>query len=197
RGAGSGREALEQCGRGRSVHLQHPSASANSIRFSGCGLSPRAGAPRVSVRAYVVSGGRGTPVSALRPHPYTCPHDRTMFPRSRCEVRAMVDLICGVGGMSGFLLIALALFSNSRASRLRTVMGAFAPRGLLGVLVLSWGPGQSAPERVSTGFQAVIDTCGEGIDCLFGPLLPDEGEGSIFGLQMLPVIIFFASLTAV
>src|SRR5690625_4855175 len=196
-GAGSGREALEQCGRGRSVHLQHPSASANSIRFSGCGLSPRAGAPRVSVRAYVVSGGRGTSVSALRPHPYTCPHDRTMFPRSRCAVRAMVDLLWGGGGMAGLLLIALALSSNRRAIRLRTVLGAFALQVLLGVLVLYWGPGQWALERVSTGFQAVIDTSGEGIDFLFGPLLPDEGEGSVFALQVLPVIIFFASLTAV
>lgn len=109
----------------------------------------------------------------------------------------MVDLLWGVGGMAGLLLIALALSSNRRAIRLRTVLGAFALQVLLGVLVLYWGPGQWALERVSTGFQAVIDTSGEGIDFLFGPLLPDEGEGSIFALQVLPVIIFFASLTAV
>src|SRR5690625_7030767 len=86
-----------------------------------------------------------------------------MFPRSRCEVRAMVDLLWGVGGMAGLLLIALALSSNRRAIRLRTVLGAFALQVLLGVLVLYWGPGQWALERVSTGFQAVIDTSGEGI----------------------------------
>src|SRR5690625_6463970 len=89
-----------------------------------------------------------------------------MFPRSRCEVRAMVDLLWGVGGMAGLLLIALALSSNRRAIRLRTVLGAFALQVLLGVLVLYWGPGQWALERVSTGFQAVIDTSGEGIDFL-------------------------------
>ncbi|HLS74373.1 MAG TPA: nucleoside transporter C-terminal domain-containing protein [Actinomycetaceae bacterium] len=109
----------------------------------------------------------------------------------------MVDLLWGLGGMAGLLLIALLLSSNRRAIRLRTVLGAFALQLLLGVMVLYWGPGQWALERTSAGFQAVIDTSGEGIAFLFGPLLPDEGEGSIFALQVLPVIIFFASLTAV
>lgn len=109
----------------------------------------------------------------------------------------MVDLLWGLGGMAGLLLIALLLSSNRRAIRLRTVLGAFALQVLLGVMVLYWGPGQWALERITAGFQAVIDTSGEGISFLFGPLLPGEGEGSIFALQVLPVIIFFASLTAV
>ncbi|WP_193106016.1 NupC/NupG family nucleoside CNT transporter [Brachybacterium sp. FME24] len=109
----------------------------------------------------------------------------------------MVDLLWGIGGMAGLLLIAVALSSNRRAIRLRTVAGAFALQLGLGVMVLYWGPGQWALEKVSTGFQAVIDTSSEGIAFLFGPLLPAEGEGSIFALQVLPVIIFFASLTAV
>ncbi|MDN5688583.1 MAG: NupC/NupG family nucleoside CNT transporter, partial [Brachybacterium sp.] len=107
----------------------------------------------------------------------------------------MVDLLWGIGGMAGLLLIAVALSSNRRAIRLRTVIGAFALQLGLGVLVLYWGPGQWALGKVSAGFQAVIDTSGEGIAFLFGPLLPDEG--SIFAFQVLPVIIFFASLTAV
>ena len=109
----------------------------------------------------------------------------------------MVDLLWGLGGMAGLLLIALLLSSNRRAIRLRTVLGAFALQVLLGVMVLYWGPGQWALERITAGFQAVIDTSGEGISFLFGSLLPAEGEGSIFALQVLPVIIFFASLTAV
>lgn len=109
----------------------------------------------------------------------------------------MVDLLWGIGGMAGLLLIAVALSSNRRAIRLRTVVGAFALQLLLGVIVLYWGPGRWALEKVSAGFQAVIDTSSEGISFLFGGLLPLEGEGSIFALQVLPVIIFFASLTAV
>ncbi|WP_114853440.1 NupC/NupG family nucleoside CNT transporter [Brachybacterium sp. YJGR34] len=109
----------------------------------------------------------------------------------------MVDLLWGLGGMAGLLLIAVALSSNRRAIRLRTVIAALALQLGLGVIVLYWGPGQWALSKVSQGFQAVIDTSSEGISFLFGPLLPAEGEGSIFALQVLPVIVFFASLTAV
>ncbi|MGP4977237.1 NupC/NupG family nucleoside CNT transporter [Brachybacterium tyrofermentans] len=109
----------------------------------------------------------------------------------------MVDLLWGLGGMAGLLLIAFALSSNRRAIRLRTVIGALALQVGFGVLVLYWGPGQWALGKVSAGFQSVIDTSAEGIGFLFGPLIPADGEGSVFALQVLPVIIFFASLTAV
>ncbi|MDV3294944.1 MAG: NupC/NupG family nucleoside CNT transporter [Brachybacterium paraconglomeratum] len=109
----------------------------------------------------------------------------------------MLDVLWGIGGMAGLLLIAFALSSNRRAIRPRTVVGAFALQLVLGVVVLYWGPGRWALQQVSAGFQAVIDTSSEGISFLFGGLLPAEGEGTIFALQVLPVIIFFASLTAV
>ena len=109
----------------------------------------------------------------------------------------MLDVLWGIGGMAGLLLIAFALSSNRRAIRPRTVVGAFALQLLLGVIVLYWGPGRWALQQVSAGFQAVIDTSSEGISFLFGGLLPAEGEGTIFALQVLPVIVFFASLTAV
>ena len=109
----------------------------------------------------------------------------------------MVDLLWGLGGMAGLLLIAVALSSNRRAIRLRTVIGALALQVAFGVMVLYWGPGQWALGKVSAGFQSVIDTSAEGISFLFGPLIPADGEGSVFALQVLPVIIFFASLTAV
>ncbi|MEJ6542389.1 nucleoside transporter C-terminal domain-containing protein [Brachybacterium paraconglomeratum] len=109
----------------------------------------------------------------------------------------MLDVLWGTGGMAGLLLIAFALSSNRRAIRPRTVVGAFALQLVLGVIVLYWGPGRWALQQLSAGFQAVIDTSSEGISFLFGGLLPAEGEGTIFALQVLPVIIFFASLTAV
>ena len=109
----------------------------------------------------------------------------------------MVNVLWGIGGMAGLLLIALAFSTNRRAIRLRTVGAALALQVGFGILVLYWGPGQWALERISLGFQAIINTSGEGISFLFGPLLPAEGEGTIFALQVLPVIVFFASLTAV
>lgn len=107
----------------------------------------------------------------------------------------MADVLWGIGGMLGLLLIAVALSSDRRAIRVRTVLGALGLQLGLGVLVLYVPPGRWALEKVSAAFQAVIDTSGAGISFLFGPLIPEEG--SVFALQVLPVIVFFASLTAV
>ena len=107
----------------------------------------------------------------------------------------MIDVLWGLGGMAGLLLVAAACSSDRRSIRLRTVLGALGLQVAFAVLVLYWPPGQRALGSLSEGFQAVIDTSGEGIGFLFGPVLPQEG--SVFAFQVLPVIIFFASLTAV
>jgi concentrative nucleoside transporter, CNT family len=109
----------------------------------------------------------------------------------------MTDLLWGIGGMAALLLIAVALSTNRRAIRPRTVLAALALQVGFGVVVLYWPLGQRALEAASRGVQAVIDSSREGIGFLFGPLLPKEGEGVVFALQVLPVIVFFASLTAV
>ena len=95
----------------------------------------------------------------------------------------MVDLLWGLGGMAGLLLIAVALSSNRRAIRLRTVIGAFALQLGLGVIVLYWAPGRWVLQKVSAGFQSVIESSGAGIAFLFGPLLPAAGKGSCFARQ--------------
>ncbi len=91
--------------------------------------------------------------------------------------------------------LAFALSANRRAIRLRTVGGALAIQITFGVIVLYWDVGQRALQTVTEGVQAVIESANEGIGFLFGPILPEEG--SVFAFQVLPVIIFFASLTAV
>jgi CNT family concentrative nucleoside transporter len=93
--------------------------------------------------------------------------------------------------------IAVALSSNRRAISIRTVVGALALQVGFGVAVLYWFPGERALEAASRGVQAVINSSGEGITFLFGPILPQSDQGVVFALQVLPVIIFFASLTAV
>ncbi|UAL29689.1 hypothetical protein K8W59_18410 [Nocardioides rotundus] len=107
----------------------------------------------------------------------------------------MLDVLWGIAGMAGLLGIAVLFSTNRRAIRPRTVLGALALQVGFGVLVLYWSPGRRALAAASQGVQAVIDSSREGIGFLFGPLLPDDGV--VFALQVLPVIIFFASLTAV
>jgi CNT family concentrative nucleoside transporter len=69
------------------------------------------------------------------------------------------------------------------------------------VLLTPWGA--SALKSVTNGVQAVIDSANSGISFLFGPIVSDkmfqlfDGNGFIFALKVLPVIIFFASLMSV
>ncbi len=106
-----------------------------------------------------------------------------------------MDVLWGLGGMAGLLVIALALSTNRRAIRLRTVGGALAIQLAVGALVLYWEQGERALEWASDGVNAVITSANDGIGFLFGRLV--EGEGTIFALQVLPVVIFVASLVAV
>ncbi|MDD9206832.1 nucleoside transporter C-terminal domain-containing protein [Georgenia sp. 10Sc9-8] len=107
----------------------------------------------------------------------------------------MLDVLWGVGGMIVILSIAVLLSVDRRKIRVRTVGLALAIQVLFGVLVLYFPPGQTALAAVTRGVQAVIDSSAAGIDFLFGPILPEEG--SVFAFQVLPVIVFFAALTAV
>lgn len=104
-------------------------------------------------------------------------------------------VLWGLGGMIVLLGIAFLLSTNRRAINSRTVLGALAIQVGFGVVVLYSGIGRRALEAVSGVVQAVIDSSRDGIAFLFGPALPEEGL--IFAFQVLPVIIFFASLTSV
>jgi concentrative nucleoside transporter, CNT family len=106
-----------------------------------------------------------------------------------------MNVLWGLGGMAVLLALAVLLSTDRRAIRLRTVGAALALQVSFGVIVLYWPTGQEALRLASEGVQAVINSSNEGIAFLFGQVIPDEGL--IFAFQVLPVIIFFASLTAV
>ena len=107
----------------------------------------------------------------------------------------MVNVLWGIGGMIGLLAIAYLLSMDRKAIKARTVAAALALQVGFGVLVLFVPWGRDALAKASEGVQAVIDSSKEGISFLFGPLIPKEGM--VFALQVLPVIVFFASLTAI
>ena len=109
----------------------------------------------------------------------------------------VIDVLWGAGGMVALMGIAWLCSTDRRAVRLRTVIGALALQVGFGALVLSWSVGGRALEAASSGVQAVIDSSREGIGFLFGPVLPAEDQGTVVAFQVLPVIVFFASLTAV
>ncbi|MDA2804700.1 NupC/NupG family nucleoside CNT transporter [Nocardiopsis suaedae] len=107
----------------------------------------------------------------------------------------VLNVLWGIGGMLVILAIAFAFSTDRRAIRPRTVLGALAVQVVFGVLVLYTPWGKSALQAIALGFQSLIDASGEGIDFLFGAILPEEG--TVFAFQVLPVVIFVSSLTAV
>jgi len=107
----------------------------------------------------------------------------------------MLQLLWGIGGMVFVLLLAFALSTNRRAINPRTVLEALAIQVVFGIIVLYWDAGSRVLQAVSQGVQAIINSSEEGINFVFGPVLPEEGV--VFAFQVLPVIIFFAALTSV
>ncbi|MBB3229218.1 NupC/NupG family nucleoside CNT transporter [Halomonas stenophila] len=108
-----------------------------------------------------------------------------------------MTLLMSLVGMATLIAIALIFSSNRRAIRLRTVGGAFAIQAGLGAFVLYVPVGQTVLETVSDAVSQVVLYANDGIDFLFGGLADVEATGFVFAIKVLPVIIFFSSLTAV
>ncbi|EQD85271.1 NupC/NupG family nucleoside CNT transporter [Saccharopolyspora erythraea] len=111
------------------------------------------------------------------------------------EGRGGVQVLWGIGGMLVLLLIAFAMSTNRRAIKPRTVLGALAIQIVFAFAVLRWETGRQTLAATAGGVQRVIDSSKEGIDFLFGPILP--ATGTVVAFQVLPLIVFVASLTAV
>src|SRR5690625_1179443 len=95
-----------------------------------------------------------------------------------------------------FVLAVAWLLSVDRTRiRFRTVSLALLVQVAFAVIVLYIPAGRTALTALTEAVQAVINSSADGIEFLFGPILPDEGP--VFAFQVLPVIVFFASLTAV
>ncbi len=100
-------------------------------------------------------------------------------------------------GMVTLIAIAVLFSSNRRAIRLRTVGGAFAIQAGIGAFVLYVPAGQAVLATVSDAVSQVVLYANDGIDFVFGGLADAEATGFVFAVKVLPVIIFFSSLTAV
>ena len=96
-------------------------------------------------------------------------------------------------------LVAWLLSTNRSAINLRTVLIAFAIQALIGGFVLYFPPGKQLLSFLAEGVSNILGYSTVGIDFLFGNL-SDQGWnniGFVFAIQVLPVIVFFASLIAV
>ncbi len=104
-----------------------------------------------------------------------------------------------VVGMAVLFLIAWVFSSNKRAINYRTIISAFVIQVVLGALALYVPLGREMLQGLASGIQSVISYGYEGVRFLFGNLAPnakgDQGIGGfIFAINVLAIIIFFASL---
>lgn len=108
-----------------------------------------------------------------------------------------MQVLWGIGGMVVLLAIAFVLSTDRRTIKPRTVIGALVIQIVFAFVVLYWDLGRRGLQVITNGVQAVIDSSNAGIQFLFGPVLPNQGAGPVFAFQVLPIIVFFASLTSV
>ncbi|MFS7887974.1 NupC/NupG family nucleoside CNT transporter [Helicobacter pylori] len=104
-----------------------------------------------------------------------------------------------VVGMAVLFLIAWVFSSNKRAINYRTIVSAFVIQVALGALALYVPLGREMLQGLASGIQSVISYGYEGVRFLFGNLAPnakgDQGIGGfVFAINVLAIIIFFASL---
>ncbi|MFH5833882.1 NupC/NupG family nucleoside CNT transporter [Halalkalibaculum sp. DA3122] len=123
----------------------------------------------------------------------------------------MSDILRGIIGMAAIIVLAWAASNNRRRVNWRLVGTGLGIQFLLAVFILkgdalasAWSPlgwPKAFFSWLSSFFVIVLDFTTEGAIFIFGDLAKSPGtEGSLgnfFAFQVLPTIVFFASLTAV
>lgn len=123
----------------------------------------------------------------------------------------MIDITRGLIGMAAIVGLAYAFSNNKKSVNWQLVATGLGIQFILAVFILKgrdmaelWSPLGWPKEIfawVSSFFVIVLDFTTEGSEFIFGDLAKSPGmEGSLgnfFAFQVLPTIIFFASLTAI
>ena len=122
-----------------------------------------------------------------------------------------MEIVRGIIGMIAIVLIALAFSNNRKAVNWRLVGTGLGIQFILAIFILKgavmaefWAPlgwPKAFFSWISSFFVIVLDFTTAGAEFIFGDLARSPGmEGSIghfFAFQVLPTIVFFASLTAI
>ncbi|WP_291792068.1 nucleoside transporter C-terminal domain-containing protein [Brevibacterium sp.] len=109
-----------------------------------------------------------------------------------------MSVLRGLLGIVVVLGIAFLFSKDKRRIRLRPILTGLGLMFVFAFLVMGTGWGAAVLEAVSNGVSALMDFAREGIDFVFGGLYTEEsGITFVVAFDVLPQIIFFASLIAV
>jgi CNT family concentrative nucleoside transporter len=107
-----------------------------------------------------------------------------------------VALLRGLIGLAVFIGIAVLFSTNRRAINWRLVAAGIGLQVVFALLVLKTTPGEVVFDTLATLFRDLLAFTYDGSSFIFGALGNPE-EGNNFAFQVLPTIIFFASLMGV
>jgi len=107
-----------------------------------------------------------------------------------------MKILMSLVGVVTIFALALLISNNRRAINRRTVGLAFLIQASIGALVLFVPAGSAVLDAVVRGVQYVINYGNDGIAFLFGTNL-NQSLGFTIAFNVLPIIVFFASLMSV
>jgi len=107
------------------------------------------------------------------------------------------DIAFGILGLAVLLSIAFGFSSNRKEVDWKLVVSGIGLQLFFAVLVILVPGGRQFFEGLSRIFVTVISFAMEGSAFIFGSLADPSNLGFIFAFQVLPTIIFFASLMSV
>jgi CNT family concentrative nucleoside transporter len=108
----------------------------------------------------------------------------------------LIQILRGLLGVAAFLGIAVLLSENRRAINWRVVGVGLLLQFVFAGLVIYASPVRYAVEAVGSFFVQLLAFTGEGTKFVFGSLVDQNKHGVVFGLSILPSIIFFSAFTS-
>ena len=107
-----------------------------------------------------------------------------------------IHLLRGLLGVAVFLGVAVLFSENRRAISWRIVGIGLLLQFVFAALVIYAPPVRYAVEAVGSFFVKLLAFTGEGTKFVFGSLVDQDKHGVVFGLSILPSIIFFSAFTS-
>jgi CNT family concentrative nucleoside transporter len=108
----------------------------------------------------------------------------------------LTPILRGLLGLAAFIGIAVLFSENRRAINWRVVGIGLLLQFVFAGLVIYAPPVRFAVETVGDFFVKLLGFTGEGVRFVFGSLVDQQKHGVVFGLSILPSIIFFSAFTS-